>query len=139
MNGKGVTIVGITALLAALAASGEGAANAVMALALVPGKMATALPWGLGSFLLSLALACLVYYHARNRFAYGKGGPSGRDFRVTLLTLIVACAATMAQAATHGGSASELLQALMLGILAGLLAPLLVQGIVSLLRQGNPP
>lgn len=137
MNGKGITIAGVVALIGAMAQ--PGALEAMLGLPKVLQNFATGLPFGLGSFLLALALACVVYYHARQAFNYGKGGPSGRDFRITLLSLVVACAATMGQALVmRGGTAGELLMALMLGILAGLLAPLIVQGLVSLFRQAKP-
>jgi hypothetical protein len=136
MNGKGITIAGFAALIGALALNGKAALEAVMGLPKVLQAFATGLPFGLASFLIALSLASLVYYHARQAFAYGKGGPSGRDFRITLLSLVVACAATMAQAMVmRGDTSGALLMALMLGILAGLLAPLIVQGLVSLRRQ----
>lgn len=125
MNGKSMLLAGIVTLLAALAANGAAAFQALAGLPLVLNAFAGGLPLGLVSFVLAGALAVLAWWHADRRLHYGKSGTPGRDFRSDNLALLVAVAATMAQTVVvRGSSSSALLQALMLGILAGLLAPI---------------
>src|SRR5690606_3279752 len=98
-------------------------------------SFATGLPFGLLSFALALLLAVLAWWHADRRLHYGRKDP-GRDFRTDNLALLVAVAATMLQTVVvTGSSAGALLQALMLGILAGLLAPLGGRGLLMLGRR----
>lgn len=138
MNGKGWTIAGFAALIAALAANGSAVIDVIVGLVKVPQAFATGLPFGLASFLLSLAISALVWYRADGRLRVGKGGEHGRGFAADAIALLMACAVTMAQAAVKiGPTPGALLQALMLGILAGLLSPLLVKGALALVRRSQ--
>lgn len=139
MNGKGMTIAGFAALIAALALNGKAAFEALLGLPIVLNSFATGLPFGLVSFLFSLALASVTWIHANRRLVVSRGGKSGRDFRATNLAVLVAVAVTMVQTVVVKGSLpGPLLMALMLGLLAGLLAPLVVQGIHSLMVRREP-
>lgn len=140
MNGKGMTIAGFAALIAALALNGKAALEALAGLPIVLTSFATGLPFGVVSFAAALAMGCLTWIHARTRLTMGKGGRQGRDFRASNLALLAAIATTMAQTVVMRGSqSSALLMAIMLGILAGLLAPLLTQGVLSFIRRGETP
>lgn len=124
MNGKGAMLAAVVALLTALAANGEKAFAAIGGLPKVLQAFSQGLPFGLASFLAAFALATVVWWTADRRLHFGAGGSHGRDFRADNLSLVVGLAVTVVQTlVVRDTTAATLLQAIMLGILAGLLAP----------------
>lgn len=124
MNEKGAWAAGIVALITVLAASGEKALATLSGLPKVLVAFSHGLPFGFWSFLASLAMASLVWLTADRRLHWGASGSHGRDFRADTMALGSALIVTMGQTLiVHGLTTATFFQAVMLGILAGLLAP----------------
>lgn len=110
-------------LLTALATHG---ASAVKALAAVPAMLqawSAGLPLGVWSFTVALLLATLVWVAAIRKLPVSQSGKAP-FVSANALALIVGPAVTVAQQyAAPGTGAGLLLNALILGLIAGLMAP----------------
>lgn len=131
---KWLTGTGFVGILFAFATYGEPLVRALAAFTTFIGAFASGLPGGLKSYALSLAVAGLLYSFTRNWLTCRHG--ARREFLSQLFALFVGIGVTLAQQfVTDKVAAPDLLQALLIGVLAGLSAPLCVQGMASLLAK----
>lgn len=128
MNGaKWMTIAGFSALLSAIALNGKEALEAIAGLPAVLQAFSAALPFGVVSTFLALAITTLAWYHLSKR----RFGDSHLD--VDLITLLIGVTLTFSQTLVGWPKgAGEILQSILVGILVGLLAPLLAKIITAL-------
>lgn len=128
----GITITTLLAIVAAVGANLKGIAEGINGLWLVLLAFSEKAPLGLTSFLLALALAMLVLppwrFIVRRHFAAIEADAELRRFIAGSIALFVGTATMFAQ--LHS------LQGLLTGILAGLLAPWLLQGLQALWNLG---
>lgn len=133
---KGLTGVGFVGLLWAFATYGKGLVEVIAAFPTLMGAFASNLPGGLKSYFLSLAIAGLFYSFVRRWLTCQHG--ARREFFSQLFALLLGVGVTLAQQHVTGKTtAPDLLQALLIGVLAGLSAPLTVQGMASLFAKPN--
>lgn len=138
----GLTIASVVLLIGAIASNSKPLADGIMGVLLVLVAFTEKAPLGLSSFLLALGLGMLILpplrFIIRRRFPTIERDAELRRFIAGALALFVGTATMYAQLHT--------LQGLLTGILAGLLAPWLMQGLQALwnfgarlLSGGTPP
>jgi hypothetical protein len=131
---KWLTGSSFVGLIAVFALYGKGFFEALSAFPTLVAAFASNLPGGLKSYFLSLAIAGLFYSFVRRWLTCQHG--ARREFLSQLFALLLGIGITLAQQhATGKTSAPDLLQALLIGVLAGLSAPLTVQGLASLFAK----
>lgn len=127
-NGKTIGITTILAIVAAIGANIKAIAEGMMGLWLVLLAFSDKAPLGLSSFLLSLILAMLILppwrFIVRRRFSSIEADAELRRFIAGCIALLVALLVMLAQLPTLQGG--------LLGIVAGLFAPWLLQGLQAL-------
>lgn len=134
---KLLTGTGFIGLIWAFATYGKSLAEAVGAFVVLLGAFASNLPGGLKSYALSLAVAGLFYSFTRRWLTCQHG--ARREFLSQLFALFVGIGVTLAQQyVTNKVAPPDLLQALLIGVLAGLSAPLCVQGLASFIAKPKP-
>lgn len=132
---KWLTGTSVIGFIAVFALHGEAFIKALMSLPALITAYAAGLPFGATSFLLSLALAALVFSMARRNFRCRYR----REFFAELLALLVALTVTLAQQyfGAEPSTTPRVLQAVLLGLLAGLSAPFLVRGMMAAGKTGG--
>lgn len=121
----GVTVAGLIVLFATY---GQPFVEALKALWLLVLDMSKSAPLGLASFGIALSLATGSRWFMRKWVPYIAGCPLSRDFIVDASALVIGVTVTMAQ---MWGSPQDRLSALWLGVGAGLVAPLLYNGLAA--------
>lgn len=134
MNAKHFTIAGFAALLAALAANGSAALEALAGLPLVLQSFASSMPLGLVSALMTQIICMLAWYHLNRRNA--RLHSLDADLIALLLGVMLAMAQTLVGWPKTPG---EILQSLLVGILTGLAAPILAKLVMAMLRAEAKP
>ena len=137
---KWLTGSSFVGLFAVLAIYGKGFMDVLAAFPTLMAAFASNLPGGLKSYFLSLAIAGLFYSFVRRWLTCHHG--ARREFLSQLFALLLGIGVTLAQQHVTGKtSAPDLLQALLIGVLSGLSAPLCVQGMASLFapKPAIPP
>lgn len=126
---KWLTGTSVVGFIAVFALHGEAFIKALMAFPALLQAYASGLPFGATSFLLSFAIAALVFSMARRNFIC----KTRREFIAELLALMMALAVTLTQQyfGDVPSSNSRVLQATLLGLLAGLAAPFVVRGMMA--------
>lgn len=126
MDRKAVALSILAALATLLTALGTHGENAVKALAGVPGMLqawSSGLPLGVWSFVMAFALATLVWVTAIRMLPIGDSRKAPFGYANTL-ALMVGLAVTVAQQyAAESRDPGDVLNAVCLGLAAGLLAP----------------
>lgn len=114
----------IGSIASALAMHGKASIEALSAVPVLLQAWASGLPLGIWSFLLSLSLASLVWTTAIVKLP---ASPDGRrpHFSADTLALILALLVTVTQQWFAGVGKGQLLNAIWIGLIAGLLAPYL--------------
>lgn len=142
MNGKWAWVAtagGVVAtVLSALAMHGKGAIDALAGVPVLLQAWASGLPLGIWSFLLSLSLATLVWATAISKLPETRCGKQPH-FSADTISLLVAVTVTVTQqffAAEIGKG--KLLNALWLGLIAGLLAPYIGNAIRAVAASTKP-
>ncbi len=119
-----VTVVGTA--LAMLAMHGKGAIEALAAMPAMLNAWSQQLPLGVTSFGFAMALSTLVWLGARRAHF------TGPHYNPDTIALCTALFVTMAQQWASGVTAvSQLLTALILGLIAGLLVPYLCRLLIG--------
>ena len=100
------------------------------------------LPFGLVSFLAAYGIATLFWLWLDVVMHFGSGGTAGQGFKTGIMALVLALTVTVAQTLVmRDNNPGLFLQALMLGFMAGMAAPLTGMGIRALFnanRGGKP-
>lgn len=134
---KWLTGTGFVGILFAFATYGEPLVRALSAFSIFIAAFASNLPGGLKSYFLSLAVAGLLYSFVRRWLTCQHG--ARREFLSQLFALLVGIGITLAQQyVTKKVAPPDLLQALLIGVLAGFSAPLSVQGLASIFAKPAP-
>lgn len=130
MNNWMKSTLGVTAagLIVLIATYGKQLAEAFRALWLFTVEMSDSAPLGLTTFAIALSIATLSRWFVRKWVPHLKC-PLSRDFIVDASALLIAVTVTLLQ--MWGGGPSARLSALWAGIGAGLLAPLLYNGLAA--------
>lgn len=126
---KWLTGTSLVGFIAVFALHGEAFLKALMAFPALVQAYAAGLPFGATSFLLSFAIAALVFSMVRRNFAcYTR-----REFFAEAAALLTALAVTLAQQyfGEIPSTTPKVLQATLLGVLAGLSAPFVVRGMMA--------
>lgn len=130
-----ITGISVAGFIALIAMNGKAFVDAVAALPTVLSNFAQVLPLGTASFLLVGACAGFSWLAAsRSKF--------GKDFAAESVSLAVAIAFMVALSLTSPvpkgeTRAGELLQAIMLGMLAGFAAPYFFKGVIAGMKWFN--
>lgn len=137
---KWLTGSSFVGLIAVFAIYGKQLVEALSAFVIFLGALASNLPGGLKSYLLSALVAGLFYSFVRRWLTCQHG--ARREFASQLFALLVGIGMTLAQqyAVAHSVAPSPpvLLQALFIGVIAGFSAPLCVQALASLFAKPAP-
>lgn len=129
MNARHFTIAGFAALLAALAANGSAAFEALAGLPVVLQTFSATMPLGLVSALMTQVICMLAWYHLNRR------GARLHSLDADLIALLLGVMLAMAQTLVGWPkTAGDILQSLLVGILTGLAAPILAKLVMALLR-----
>ena len=134
----GTSLIGF---IAVFALHGEAFLRALGALPALISAYSANLPFGLKSFALSFALAALVFSYIRRSCTCRQR----REFIAEAMALCTALSVTLLQQyldpTTSSKTPSVLLSAVWVGLLAGLGAPFLVRGMMSVTRRrkSSPP
>ena len=132
----GTSLIGF---IAVFALHGEAFLNAVGALPALIAAFSANFPFGLKSFALSFALAALVFSYIRRSCAC----KLRREFISEGMALCTALAVTLLQQyldpSFDSKAPSVLLSAVWVGLLAGLGAPFVVRGMMSVTRRPKSP
>lgn len=141
MNGKWTWLLtvgtAIGTVLSALAMHGKGAIDALAGVPIMLQAWAAGLPLGVWSFLLSLWLATLVWSAAIARLPATRCG-ARPYFTADTLALLVALTVTMTQQWFAGTGQGRLLNAMWIGLIAGLLAPYIGKAIRAVVASRKP-
>lgn len=137
MNGRNLTIAGFAAVLAAVAANGRAVIDALAAAFDFMLHLAGALPMGAWSVMLSLVITTLAWAHL-DRAA--NSGPRDKlrvaALRAESIALLLGIGVTLAQTlVVWPHTVSQLLYALLLGILVGLASPYIGKIASALVRK----
>lgn len=128
----GTSVIGF---IAVFALHGEAFFAALGALPTLLAAWSDHLPFGLRSFALSFALAALVFSYIRRSFVCRQR----REFVAEAMALSTALSVTLLQQYVATGvedpAPGALLQAVWVGLLAGLAAPFVVRGMMSVTRR----
>lgn len=126
---KWLTGTSVIGFIAVFALHGEAFLKALMAFPALLQAYSAGLPFGATSFLLSFAISALVFSTARRNFSC----KTRREFLAELLALVTALAVTLAQQyfGDIPGTTPKVLQATLLGLLAGLASPFVVRGMMA--------
>lgn len=137
MSGRQLTIAGFVALISAIAANGRAAIDAFGAALEFLMKLATALPLGVWSVLLSLTITTLAWAHLDRAAHLGpREKQPGHALSAESIALLLGVSITLAQTLVGWPkSAQQMLFALLLGILVGLAAPYIGKIIAALVRK----
>lgn len=131
---KWLTGSSLVGLIAVFSIYGKGLVDVLTAFPALVAAFASNLPGGLKSYFLSLAIAGLFYSFVRRWLTCQHG--ARREFFSQLFALLLGVGVTIAQQHVTGKvAASDLLQALLIGVLAGFSAPLTVQGLASVFAK----
>lgn len=140
MNSKYTWVITVATALgtlaSALAMHGKGSLEALAGVPLLLQAWASGLPLGIWSFMLSLALSTLVWLTAIAKLPTSRDGHRPH-FSADTLALIFALLVTVTQqwfAAASVGH-GRLLNAIWIGLIAGLLAPYIGQALRALFAQ----
>ena len=137
---KWLTGSSFTTLVVLFALYGEKLAGSGKALVIFIGALASNLPGGLKSCLLSALVAGLFYSFVRRWLTCQHG--ARREFLSQLFALLVGIGITVAQqlsvASTIPPTPPIILQAVVIGLIAGFGAPLCVQGLASVFAKPAP-
>ncbi len=130
-SGIGVSVAGLIVLLAT---HGTQLAEALLALWLLMIQMTDSAPLGLASFFVAVSLATLSRWFLCKWVPQVEGEPRARDFLIDCAAVVIGTTVAMVQMWSGGPQAR--LSALWLGIGAGLVAPLLYNGLSTLASLG---
>ncbi len=131
-SGIGVSVAGLIVLLAT---HGTQLAEALLALWLLMIQMTDSAPLGLASFFVAVSLATLSRWFLCKWVPQVEGEPRARDFLIDCAAVVIGMTVAMVQMWSGGPQAR--LSALWLGIGAGLVAPLLYNGMSTLVSLGT--
>lgn len=123
--------VGAAGLFVLIAGQGAGFLEVLKGIPLLVQAWTAGLPFGAGSFLLSVAFACGVWGFA-TRWLHGRYA----QLAVETITLLSGVAVTLAQQWT--GTPGQRLTALIAGMIAGFMAPYVGKLIAALLPKTPP-
>lgn len=139
MNSKigKLTFGSIAATIALIAIYGKDFAEALGAFPALLTAFSSGMPFGVSSFLLAWALSGLFYSFVRRWMTCKRAVI--REFGAQMFALCVGLGVCVAQQVTRETGAPDLLQALWVGALAGLSAPMVVQGMMAMLKDPEPP
>ncbi len=129
----GVTLAGVLAVIAALSANGKGLAEGLTAMWLFLVSLAETAPLGLSSFALAIALAVGVQA-ALVRWLPLFRCSTSRDLVMDLAAFLVGFGVMWAQTRAQVDPADRL-NGLLLGALAGFLAPYVFKGIAAVVSM----
>lgn len=126
---KWLTGTSVVGFIAVFALHGEAFIKALMALPALLQAFSQALPFGATSFLLSFAISALTFSMVRRNF----GCAERREFIAEATALLMALAVTLAQQyfGDVPSTTPKVLQAVLLGLVAGLSAPFVVRGMMA--------
>ncbi|MDQ8050706.1 hypothetical protein [Luteibacter sp.] len=124
----------IGSIASALAMHGKASLEALAGVPVLLQAWASGLPLGIWSFLLSLALSTLVWSTAIVKLPASRDGRQPH-FSADTLALILALLVTVTQQWFAGHGQGQLLSALWIGLIAGLLAPYLGRAARALFAQ----
>lgn len=127
----------IAAVLAALAANGKAALDALGGVPMLLQAWASGLPLGIWSFMLSLVLALLVWAKAITKLPPTASGRA-RHFSSDNLAIVTALTVTVSQQAIVGIGQGKLLSAIWIGLIAGFLAPWIGRAIRAMFSPKAP-
>ena len=141
MNGKWTWLLtvgtAIGTVLSALALHGKGAIDALAGVPIMLQAWAAGLPLGVWSFLLSLWLATLVWAAAITRLPATRCG-ARPYFTADTLALLVAVTVTLTQQWFAGHGQGRLVNAFILGLIAGFMAPYIGKAIRAVVASRKP-
>lgn len=137
MNGRNLTIAGFVALIGAIAGNGRAAVEAFGAVFDFMMKLASALPMGVWSVLLALAITTLAWANLdRDAHSGSRDRQGALALHAESVALLLGVALTLVQTLIGWPkSVRELLYALLLGILVGLIAPYVGKIAGALIRK----
>lgn len=130
-SGIGVSVAGLIVLIATY---GTQLAEALLALWLLMIQMTDSAPLGLASFFLALSLATASRWFLCKWVPAFDGEPRARDFLIDTAALVIGISITLVQMWSGGPQAR--LSALWLGIGAGLVAPIIYNGLSAAIALG---
>lgn len=132
-------VFSFSAFVALVAMHGESFFKAFGLLPEVLAKFSKLMPLGTGSFFLSLTMAAIAWYFVHRRTPQLSRNGDARAFRSELVALLVGICAMLLQSGATMPTASEAtvsaVYAVMLGILAGFLAPFIMKGVLALIDR----
>lgn len=139
MTGKlgKLTFASLAATVALVALHGKAFIEALTAFPALLTAFASGLPFGVSSFLLAWALSGLFYSFVRRWLVCQRNVT--RELGAQCFALCVGIGVCVAQQMTRDTGAPDLLQALWVGALAGLSSPLVVQALMAVLTDPEPP
>lgn len=138
---QAITGISLAGMIALIAANGKAFFEAIGAMPLLLTKLSDALPLGAGSFMLVLTVSGFVWMftlrwlHAAN----GSSPAQSKDFLAEAVTLLFSLGAMLAldlvsPSPVGATRAATIVQALMLGLLAGFSAPFVMKGVIASIR-----